>query len=164
MADFEVVVDNTDEIIREIEVRAQAALDACGQQAVNHAKQNIDRASRVDTSKMINSITHKVQDDTCYVGTNVEYAVYHEYGTGKFAEGGKGRKGWWVYVPGSETKGKNSGKVYTREEAAKIVTIMKAKGIDAHMTQGIEPIHFLKNALEDHQDEYKAIIEQQLNK
>ena len=34
---------------------------------------------------------------TLYVGTNVEYAAYVEYGTGLFAEGGEGRKTPWVY-------------------------------------------------------------------
>lgn len=33
-----------------------------------------------------------------YVGTNVEYAVYVEFGTGEFAENGRGRKGGWVYM------------------------------------------------------------------
>jgi hypothetical protein len=31
------------------------------------------------------------------VGTNVEYAVYVEFGTGEFAENGNGRKGGWMY-------------------------------------------------------------------
>ncbi len=31
------------------------------------------------------------------VGTNLNYAPYVEYGTGKFAEGGGGRKTPWVY-------------------------------------------------------------------
>lgn len=32
-----------------------------------------------------------------YVGSNAEYAVYHEMGTGKYAEGGGGRPTPWVY-------------------------------------------------------------------
>ncbi|MHD0286849.1 HK97-gp10 family putative phage morphogenesis protein [Weissella tructae] len=31
------------------------------------------------------------------VGSNLEYATYQEFGTGEFAENGKGRKGGWAY-------------------------------------------------------------------
>ena len=45
------------------------------------------------------SIKAKVQllNDRVIVGTNVEYAPYVEYGTGIYAEGGKGRKTPWSY-------------------------------------------------------------------
>ncbi|MFA9413280.1 HK97-gp10 family putative phage morphogenesis protein [Streptococcus sp. E29BA] len=45
------------------------------------------------------SIAYKVDEATLigYVGTNVEYAIYMEFGTGEFAEKGDGRKGGWVY-------------------------------------------------------------------
>ena len=33
-----------------------------------------------------------------YVGTDVEYAIYVEFGTGEHAENGRGRKGGWVYM------------------------------------------------------------------
>jgi len=32
-----------------------------------------------------------------YVGSPLEYAVYLEFGTGEFAENGRGRKGGWIY-------------------------------------------------------------------
>jgi len=133
--DFEITADNSAEVLRELEIRAQAALEACGNQAVSHAKSNITAAGRVDTGAMRNSMTHQVEEDTCYVGTNNEYAIYHEYGTGIYLEGGGGRQTPWVYVD--------------------------AKGV-GHRTRGIKPIHFLKNAIQNNIDEYKAIIEQQL--
>ena len=48
----------------------------------------------VQTARLRNSIDHYVDEAelTGYVGTNVEYAVYVEFGTGEFAE-----KGGWVY-------------------------------------------------------------------
>ena len=131
--DFEIAVDNTDQIIAELEKKIPAALEAIGNQAVSHAKQNINEAGRVDTGTMMNSITHQVEDNACYVGTNVEYAIYHEYGTGIYAEGGNGRKTPWFYVD--------------------------AKG-EGHFTHGMKPIHFLKNAIADYISEYKAIAEQ----
>nr|DAH78265.1 MAG TPA: putative tail component [Caudoviricetes sp.] len=52
-----------------------------------------------DTSNLENSINHKivVSKLEAYVGTNCEYAIYVEFGTGEFAENGRGRKGGWVY-------------------------------------------------------------------
>ena len=131
--------DNSAKVLSELETKIQAALEACGQQAVSHAKQNITSASRVDTGALRNSMNHKVDSGAkvCYVGTNQSYAIYNELGTGIYAEGGKGRKTPWRYVD--------------------------AKG-EGHWTRGMKPIHFLKNAIQDHADEYKSIIEQQLKK
>lgn len=139
MAEIKIAADHSGDVLQALYWQAQAALEACGNQAVSHAKQNITVASRVDTGAMRNSMNHKVvaSEYTCYVGTNQEYAIYHEYGTGIHAEGGKGRKTPWMYVD--------------------------AKG-EGHWTHGIKPIHFLKKAIEDHKDEYKSIIEQQLKK
>ena len=157
--------DNTDQVLAEVKRKAQAALEACGNQAVSHAKQNLTAAGRRDTGNLINSMTHKVQKDACYVGTDKDYAIYNEVGTGKFAADGNGRKGWWVYVVGEGAKkNRTTGKIYSQEEAAKIVAILRAKGLDARMTEGMKPTHFLKNAIQDHVDEYKSIIENELKK
>lgn len=53
----------------------------------------------VGTSRLRDSIDYHVDEKELigYVGTNVEYAVYVEFGTGEFAENGRGRKGGWVY-------------------------------------------------------------------
>ena len=75
--DFEIKVDNSAEVIRELDSRIEAALEACGNQAVSHAKQNITQAGRVDTGAMRNSISHQVDagDKSVYIGTNIEYAA-----------------------------------------------------------------------------------------
>lgn len=54
----------------------------------------------VDTGNLRNSIDYKVDREELigYVGTNVEYAIWIEFGTGEFAEKGNGRKGGWVYT------------------------------------------------------------------
>lgn len=46
----------------------------------------------VDTGNLRNSISHDYDDDTVYIGTNVEYAPYQELGTSKMkaTNGGKG--------------------------------------------------------------------------
>ena len=53
----------------------------------------------VATSRLKQSIDYIVDDDELvgYVGTNVDYAIYVEFGTGEFAENGNGRKGGWMY-------------------------------------------------------------------
>ena len=53
----------------------------------------------VSTSRLKQSIDYIVDDDELvgYVGTNVDYAIYVELGTGEFAENGNGRKGGWMY-------------------------------------------------------------------
>ena len=135
--EIEVVSDNTAELLSALETQVEAALEACGNQAVSHAKKNITEASRVDTGAMRNSISHEVDGSTCYVGTNIEYAIYHEYGTGIYADGGNGRKTPWFYVD--------------------------EKGV-GHWTRGIKPIHFLKNAISDNISEYKEILTEYLSK
>lgn len=53
----------------------------------------------VQTARLKNSIDYVVDENELigYVGTSVEYAIYVEFGTGEFAENGRGRKGGWVY-------------------------------------------------------------------
>ncbi len=53
----------------------------------------------VATSRLKQSIDYIVDDNELvgYVGTNVDYAIYVEFGTGEFAENGNGRKGGWMY-------------------------------------------------------------------
>ena len=150
------ITDNSKQTLEELNKAVAAALEGMGNQCVSYAMNNIEAAGRTDTHTMHNSINHKVNmgSETVHVGTNVEYAPYHEYGTGKFA-GGSG--GYWVYVAGGGGGG-GSGKRYTFEKAKQVVAILRQKGLDAHMTDGLKPIHFLKNAVADHIDVYKAII------
>ena len=98
------LINNADIIKRELENGVIAGLEAIGQQAETHAKQNVAAAPRVDTGRLMNSIAHEVRtaEDAVYIGTNVEYAVYNEYGTGKYGENGGTGGGWWVYVTGGD--------------------------------------------------------------
>lgn len=131
------IEDHSDEVLRALEERIEAALEACGQQAVTHAKQNITAASRVDTGALRNSISHVTwaEGGELYVGTNQEYAIYNEVGTGIYISGGRTTP--WSY---------------------------KDKKGNWHRTRGMPPVHFLKNAMADHVKEYKGIIEQELKK
>lgn len=61
------------------------------------AKRNLTYGNKVDSGTLRNSITHQVVGNVGYVGTNLEYAPYVEYGTGKYAANGEGRLTPWVY-------------------------------------------------------------------
>lgn len=52
-----------------------------------------------DTGNLRDSVDYHIDESELkgYVGTNVEYAVFVEFGTGEFAENGMGRKGGWAY-------------------------------------------------------------------
>lgn len=115
----------------------ERALEAIGIQCESHAKNNITQAGRVDVGRMRGSVAHQVVEGekAVYIGSNLEYALYNEVGTGIYAEGGGGRKDPWLY---KDEKG------------------------EWHRTVGMKPIHFLKNAVADHQDEYVAIAKQML--
>ena len=140
MADFSITIeDHSDEVLKALEENKEAILEAWGQQAVSHAKSNITAAGRVDTGALRNSISHQVELDegAVYVGTNQDYAIYNEYGTGIYLEGGGGRQDPWSY---QDSKG------------------------NWHRTRGMKAIHFLKNAITEHFNEYKSIAESLLKR
>lgn len=149
MADFDIkITDNSGEVMRAFQNQLQIALETVGTQAESHAKQVISDSlvygktdlkkygekdnSRVDTGRLRNSVAHTVVQEDVYIGTNLEYAPYHELGTGIYASQAGGRQTPWKY------KGRD-GKWYT--------------------TRGLYPIHFLKKAASEHTEEYKKIIE-----
>ena len=174
-------VDNSDDYNTRMAKACEQALNKIGLQAVSHAKVNITKEiprnggnwkvkgnpRRTTLGALRNSISHYYvkAENAVYIGTNMSYAIYNEYGTGIYAENGTGKKGFWVFVPG-EGDGRSSvgsAKVYTEGEAKRIVAMLQSKGIDAHMTNGIKPIHFLKRALEDHKEEYLSMIQDSIN-
>ena len=124
--------DNSEEFLEELERKRDRALEAMGILGENYAKGVITSESRVDTGNMRNSVSHTVKEDTAYIGTNNEYAVYHELGTGIYLDPavGRGRQDPWYYKD--------------------------SKGV-WHKTVGIKPIHFLKRAVQDHIQDYKRI-------
>lgn len=148
MSAFE-IVDHTKEALAEFDRRIEFALKTVGSQAEAYAKLTVTDASRigidlttkgeydnsrVDTGQMRNSITHVVYDGAVYIGSNIPYAPYHELGTGIYASQPGGRQSPWLY--------------YNR----KTKKVMQ--------TKGLYPIHFLKNSVADHFDEYQRIFDE----
>lgn len=124
--------DHSDEVYKELEAACQRALEKCGLVGEGYAK----KLCPVDTGNLRNSITHTVADNgerAAYVGTNSEYGVYVECGTG-------------IYYPG----GRQTPLVY-----------QDAKG-DWHLTHGQRAKPFIKPAVAEHGEQYKRIIEAEL--
>ena len=73
------ITDNTDEIRRMFEAKCDVALEMIGIQCEGHAFD----ICPVDTGRLRNSLTHAVEsgEKSVYIGTNVEYAPYVEFGT-----------------------------------------------------------------------------------
>lgn len=125
-------INNAALILGEMQRRKLAALEAIGLTAEKHAKENLTAFPRVDTGRLRNSIAHAVapSEEAVYIGTNVSYAVYVELGTGIHASDGNGRKTPWVYI---DSEGK------------------------AHVTKGMKPTHYLRDAACNHSEEYKKL-------
>lgn len=83
--DISISEDNTDEIMDIVKQKILTSLEAVGLQAEANVKLEVENKKAVDTSRLLNSITHGVnsEEEYAYVGTNVEYAPYVEYGTSK---------------------------------------------------------------------------------
>lgn len=75
------VNDNTDQVLKELDNAMERALTRIGLAAEGYAK----KEAPVDTGNLQNSITHAVEmgEKAAYIGTNVEYASYVEFGTYK---------------------------------------------------------------------------------
>lgn len=71
------VEDHSAEVIAEMLEKKRLALEEIGLVAEGYAK----RLCPVDTGRLRNSITHTHDDEAAYIGTNVEYAPYVEFGT-----------------------------------------------------------------------------------
>jgi len=77
--------DNAQEVLAAMREQVLLGLEAIGQECERYAKDD----TPVDTGRLRNSIAHKVDaaEDAVYVGTNVEYAPYVEYGEYKHITG-----------------------------------------------------------------------------
>ena len=129
-------VSHVPEVKTEMQNRASAKLEACGLLAENHAKANITRrvprnadSWYTPTGRLRNSVSHTVKGDTAYIGSNLSYAVYNEVGTGIYYP--TGRKTPWEYVDD--------------------------KGV-RHQTSGMSAIHFLRDAIAEHKEEYRNLL------
>ena len=78
MADIK-FTSNVNDILSAMEKGKRNALTAIGATAETYAK----KATPVDTGRLRNSISHSVDGEAAYIGSNVEYAPYVELGTSR---------------------------------------------------------------------------------
>lgn len=123
--------DHSDEVLSALDAALARGLEKCGLVAEDYAK----KLCHVGTGNLRNSITHMVSDGekAAYIGTNSEYAVYVECGTG-------------IYYPG----GRQTPWTYQDENG------------DWHLTHGQRAKPYIKPAVADHAAQYTRIIEQEL--
>lgn len=138
--------DNKQAVLDALNEQVNAWLQAIGEDAASTAANK----APVDTGRLKNSINWAIkgdygasgdtplsepEDKSVYIGTNVEYAIYHEFGTGTYAEGGGGRKEAWMY---------------------------QDKDGNWHWTHGVPARHYLQFGATAHQDQYKQMLEEKL--
>lgn len=73
------ITDNSEFFKNALPDQIARALEAIGLTAEGHAKAECP----VDTGRLRNSISHAVDDNSAYIGTNVEYAPHVELGTSR---------------------------------------------------------------------------------
>ena len=71
--------DNSEQVLSAMEKGIKNGLEAIGLTAETYAK----KATPVDTGRLRNSISHTVDGEAVYIGSNVEYAPYVELGTSR---------------------------------------------------------------------------------
>lgn len=120
--------DHSDEVLKAFDDACNRALERIGSEAEGYAV----GLAPVDTGALRNSLSHKVDESekAVYIGTNQDYAIYVELGTGIHYPGGRPTP--WVY--------------------------QDANGI-WHWTRGNPAKPFLAPAVKDHQQTYRNILE-----
>lgn len=145
MSEFRIETDNTQAILNVLTKTADKILHTIGQRAETNTKKIIKRKHIIGTPEstgkkgyrggtLLGSITHVVNSSkqSVSIGTNVEYAPYVELGTGPY----------FTPPPEWEQFGSERG-----------------SGIGHGY---VKPRPYLRPAIEEHMDEYKQIIEQEL--
>lgn len=128
--------DNKDDVEAALKEQVIAWLEAIGEDAASTSA----KFAPVDTGRLKNSISSVVdeQNQQVYIGTNVEYAIYHEFGTGKYASGGGGRSTPWAY--------------------------QDEKTGEWRWTAGVPARHFLQFGCTAHTEQYKQMLEAALKR
>lgn len=84
--------DNSVQIKDLIQSRAKSALYEIGVEIASQTTRNYDKAGRNKSGQTKGSYQSHVDDDTVTIGSNVENAIWEEFGTGIHAINGDGRK------------------------------------------------------------------------
>lgn len=129
--------DNTEDVLKALKDACEAGLERCGEKAEGYAKD----LAPFDTGRLKNDITHSVDGNELNVGVydgsgvNVDYAIYQEFGTGKYVAGGRPTP--WKY---------------------------QDENGNWHWTAGNRAHPFIKPSIAGHEKTYLDILQDELNK
>lgn len=136
-------------------IRVTEALEECAVQFLEEAASEIESQAKRNSDfaprSLKNDWKHIVDEGQkeATVGHPKELALWMEKGTGEFAIGGDGRKGYWIYIEGQgSSAGSNSRSYSSLEEAKQAMAILRSKGLPAHITKGHRPMRMLEGAFE----------------
>ena len=134
------LIDNSAAFLAELERAKARALETIGQQAERYAKDKCPVGTVESTGKkgyiggtLRNSITHRVDGDVMSLGSNVEYAPYVSLGTGPYFEA---PPEWEQF------------------------TTPRGSGVGISY---VWPSPYIRPAIEDHREEYKEIMRDELS-
>ena len=130
--------DNTDEVLSALERAKKRGLEAIGLTAEGHAKKKITQAGAVDTGRLRNSITYALAGEETHIKSY------------KADKGGKDRE---TYTYDGTADGKKGSGVYIG------TNVEYAPGIELGTHRSAGAVHFLKDAVANHTDEYKKLME-----
>lgn len=127
-------------------VQVKAAIDSAISAFLHEAGGEIQartvRNSRTDTGQTKGSYEYKVNESAgeCQIGSNLENAIWEEFGTGEYALKGNGRKGAW-YVPVDNYTGSKK-PTYN----GKVMIVYGKNGKKFYKTNGKKPNRPMNNA------------------
>ena len=127
--------DNSENCKNAIKASALAFLYEIGGEIRSQTQRN----SRRKTGRTAGTYEYMVDENelAVHIGSNDVNAIWEEFGTGEHSIKGGGRKGYWVFVDtGGKPQAPKGGKTYTKEEAKRVVAIMRKKGLNAYYTNG----------------------------
>lgn len=152
------LTDNTGDASRALDRATLRALEIIGGKIESYAKQLCaplgpkgNPMRTAITAQLRNSITHRMEGGEMIVGSNLNMAAYVELGTGK--EYDPPPKWMENHVERGKHGGGLSHWIFYDEEKDKFRVGLPMK-----------PTPFLRPAVEDHRDEYKHIMENELHK
>ena len=130
--------DNTDEVLAALERAKKIWLEAIGLAAERHAKKKITKEKAVDTGRLRNSITYALAGEEAHIKSY------------RADKGGKDRE---TYTYDGTADGKKGSGVYIG------TNVEYAPGIELGTHRSAGAVHFLQDAVANHTDEYKKLME-----
>lgn len=132
-----------------------AAVVAWLYESAGEVETTAKRTAAKDTGNTRNSYQYKVNESeqTAYVGSNLENAIWEEFGTGEHALNGNGRQSAW-YIPVERVTGKKKPTFQ-----GEVVVVHGKDGQEFYKTDGKKPKRTLLKAFEKNQSKLRKRLD-----